>query len=100
MDEIIFVHRGTGTAELGDRTAAVGPGTTVFIPQATRLMLRNTGTEPLAIAFFFSQPGYEEYLRDTSVPEGEAAPPLSSSELGVVRDRHKKHIVFDPGGPL
>jgi quercetin dioxygenase-like cupin family protein len=96
MDEIIFVHRGTGTAELGDRKAAVGPGTTVFIPQATRVMLRNTGTEPLAIAFFFSQPGYEEYLRDTSVPDGETAPPLSTSELATVRDRHKQHIVFDP----
>ena len=49
-------------------------------------MLRNTGAEPLAIAFFFS-PGYEEYLRDTSVPE---------SELAAVRERHKAHIVFDP----
>lgn len=96
MDEIIFVHRGTGTAELGDRKAAVGPGTTVFIPQATRVMLRNTGTEPLAIAFFFSQPGYEEYLRDTSVPDGDASPPLSNPELAVVRERHKKHIVVDP----
>jgi hypothetical protein len=24
------------------------------------------GTEPLAIAYFFPQPGYEDYLRDTS----------------------------------
>ena len=96
MDEIIFVHRGTGTVELGDRRAAVGPGATVFIPPATRVMLRNTGAEPLAIAFFFSHPGYEEYLRDTSVPEGQAAPPLSPSELAAVRERHKAHIVFNP----
>jgi mannose-6-phosphate isomerase-like protein (cupin superfamily) len=59
MDEIIFVHRGTGTVEPGDRRAAVGPGATVFLPPATRVMLRNTGAEPLAIAFFFSHPGYE-----------------------------------------
>jgi quercetin dioxygenase-like cupin family protein len=96
MDEIVFVHRGTGTAELGDRTAAVGPGVTVFIPQGTRVMLRNTGTEPLAVAYFFSQPGYEEYLRDTSVPDGQPAPPLSGSELAMIRERHKRHIVFDP----
>jgi quercetin dioxygenase-like cupin family protein len=56
MDEILFVHRGTGAAELGDRTATVGPGATIYIPQATRVMLRNTGTEPLAIAYFFPQP--------------------------------------------
>jgi oxalate decarboxylase/phosphoglucose isomerase-like protein (cupin superfamily) len=96
MDEIIFVHRGTGTAELGDRTAAVGPGATVFIPPATRVTLRNTGTEPLAIAYFFSAPGYEEYLRDTSVPDGQSAAPLSPAELATIRERHKRHIVFDP----
>ena len=96
MDEIVFVHRGTGTVELGDRRAAVGPGATVFIPPATRVMLRNTGAEPLAIAFFFSHPGYEEYLRETSVPEGQPATPLSPSELAAIRERYKAHIVFDP----
>jgi len=50
----------------------------------------------LAIAFFFSHPGYEEYLRETSVPEGQTAPPLSPSELAPIRERHKAHIVFDP----
>jgi len=96
MDEILFVHRGTGAAELGDRTAAVGPGATIYIPQATRVMLRNTGTEPLAVAYFFPQPGYEEYLRDTSVREGQSAPILSGPELAQIRQRHKAHIVFDP----
>ena len=96
MDEIVFVHRGTGTAELGDKTAAVGAGATIFIPQATRVMLRNTGKEPLAVAYFFSGPGYEEYLRDTSVPEGQSASPLSPEELARIRERHKAHIVFDP----
>ena len=96
MDEIVFVHRGTGTAELGDKTAEVGAGATIFIPQATRVMLRNTGKEPLAVAYFFSGPGYEEYLRDTSVPEGQSASPLSPEELARIRERHKAHIVFDP----
>jgi oxalate decarboxylase/phosphoglucose isomerase-like protein (cupin superfamily) len=96
MDEIIFVHSGAGAAELGDRTATVGPGTTIFIPQATRVMLRNTGTEPLAIAYFFSAPGYEQYLRETSVAEGQSAPPLPVTELAEIRERHKAHIVFDP----
>lgn len=96
MDEIIFVHRGTGAAELGDTTAAVGPGATIFIPQGTRVMLRNTGTEPLAVAYFFSSLGYEEYRRDTSVPDGQVAPPLSAEELAQIRERHKAHIIFDP----
>jgi oxalate decarboxylase/phosphoglucose isomerase-like protein (cupin superfamily) len=79
----------------GDRTASVGPGATIYIPQATRVTLRNTGSEPLAVAYFFSEPGYEEYLRDTSVPEGQVAPVLSGPELAKIRERHKAHIVFD-----
>ena len=59
-------------------------------------MLRNTGTDPLAIAYFFPQSGYEEYLRDTSVLEGEPAQVLSGRELAEIRERHKAHIVFDP----
>jgi quercetin dioxygenase-like cupin family protein len=55
MDEIIFVRTGTGAAELSDRTATVGAGATIYIPQATRVMLR-TGTDSLAIAYFFPQP--------------------------------------------
>jgi quercetin dioxygenase-like cupin family protein len=96
MEEIIFVHRGAGTAELGSRSAEVAAGATISIPQGTRVMLRNTGKEPLAIAYFFSGPGYEEYLRETSVLEGQSAPPLSPEQLTVIRERHKAHIVFDP----
>ncbi len=95
MDEIIFIHGGTGTVELGDKTSAVASGTTVFIPRATHVSLRNTGTEPLAIAFFFSHSGYEEYLRETSAPDGQVASPMSASELADIRERHKAHIVFD-----
>lgn len=96
MDEIILVHRGTGAAELGDRSASVEPGATIYTPQATRVLLRNTGSVPLSIAYFFPQPGYEEYLRDTSVLEGQSAPVLSGPDLAQIRQRHKAHIVFDP----
>jgi hypothetical protein len=43
----------------------------------------------------YAHPGYEEYLRDTSVPDGQSAPALSPSELAAIRERHKAHIVFD-----
>ena len=52
-DEIIFVHRGSGVASLGDRQDRVGTGGTIYIPRDTRISLRNTGAEPLGIAFIF-----------------------------------------------
>jgi oxalate decarboxylase/phosphoglucose isomerase-like protein (cupin superfamily) len=94
-DEVVFVHSGSGMAELGDRKAVIEAGATIYIPQSTRMMLRNTGDEPLAVSFVFSQPGYEEYLRATSVPEGEAIAPLSAAALAAIREQHRAHIVFD-----
>lgn len=94
-DEIIFVHAGSGVAELGDRVEPFGSGATIFIPRDVRIAVRNTGSVPLSIAFVFSRPGFEQYLRDTSVPEGQPAPPLSSADRDSIRARHRWHTVFE-----
>ena len=95
MDEIVFVHRGVGMAGLGDREVAVGPGATIYIPKGTRVTLRNTGTEPLSIVFVFPKPGFEEFMRDTSVLEGQPVVPFADGELAAIRKRHASHVVFD-----
>jgi quercetin dioxygenase-like cupin family protein len=95
-DEIIFVHSGTGTATVGDHEAPIGPGATVYIPRNVRITLANTGTERMAIAFFFSKPGFEDYMRDTSVPEGQPAPPMSPADLEAIRQKHAAHTVYEP----
>jgi quercetin dioxygenase-like cupin family protein len=94
-DEIIFVHRGSGVATVGGREAPIQSGATVYIPRNVRITLRNTGTEPLAIAFFFSKPGFEDYLRDTSVLEGQTVLPLSAEERARIRARHQGHTVYE-----
>jgi mannose-6-phosphate isomerase-like protein (cupin superfamily) len=53
-DEIVFVHRGRGVAMLDDHPMDVTAGTTIYIPHGTRVALRNTGTESIAIAFVFA----------------------------------------------
>jgi quercetin dioxygenase-like cupin family protein len=95
-DEIIFVHRGSGVVVLGSREETpVREGATIYIPRNTRVSLLNTGSEPLVIAFFFSPPGFEDYMRDLSVPEGQPVPPLSEEELTQVHARHASHIVLE-----
>jgi oxalate decarboxylase/phosphoglucose isomerase-like protein (cupin superfamily) len=56
--------------------------------------LQNTGSEPLAMIVIFSRPGFEDYLRAVSVPEGQKAEPLSLEELTAIRVRHRQHVVF------
>lgn len=94
-DEIIFVHRGSGVVELGTRTRAFATGATIYIPKGVRISVRNTGNEPIAIAFVFSKPGFEEYLRETSVLEGEAVTPMSAGERAAIRVRHQWHTVYE-----
>jgi mannose-6-phosphate isomerase-like protein (cupin superfamily) len=94
-DEIIFVHSGTGAADLADKSSAIAPGSTIYIPRLTRITVRNTGTVPLVIVAIFSQPGFEELLRETSVPEGQPVVPLSSAELAAIRARHLRHVIYE-----
>jgi quercetin dioxygenase-like cupin family protein len=94
-DEIIFVHSGTGFAELGDKSSAVSAGSTIYIPRLTRIALRNTGKEPLVIVALFDQPGFEDLLRETSVPEGQPVVPLTSAELSAIRAHHLSHVIYD-----
>ena len=94
-DEILFIHAGTGVAKLGDQDAPVSAGAVIYMPRNTSVRLRNTGSGPLRIVAIFSQPGYEEYMRDISVPEGQAVVPLSAAELTAIRARHHAHVVYD-----
>jgi mannose-6-phosphate isomerase-like protein (cupin superfamily) len=93
--EILFIQKGTGFASVGSREAPVGPGGIVYIPRNSRVSLRNSGSAPLSLVFIFAHPGIGEYFRETSVPEGELAPPMSEEELASIRARHRAHMTFD-----
>jgi quercetin dioxygenase-like cupin family protein len=94
-DEIIFVHRGSGVAILGQQETPIKEGATVYIPRDTRVSLRNTGSGPMTIAFFFSGPGFEQMLRDMSVREGEPPPPMSPAEAARLVRMHSCHVVYE-----
>ena len=95
-DEILFVHRGSGVAMLGTRQSPVSAGATVYIPRNVSISVKNTGSEPLGIAFIFSKPGFEELMRDNSVLEGQPVTPMTAEERAQIRERHKWHTVYPP----
>ena len=95
-DEILFVHRGSGVASLGGRESPVKSGATVYIPRNVSISVRNTGNEPLGIAFVFSKPGFEDLMRDNSVLEGQPVTPISAEERERIRQKHRWHTVYPP----
>lgn len=94
-DEIVFVHKGQGQAEVGALKSEFAEGATIYIPRDVRVTIRNTGKEPLTIAFVFSAPGFEQYLREVSALEGRPFVPLTDAELAAARKRHEWHTRYE-----
>ena len=71
QDEIVLIETGIAHVWLGDKEQEVQAGAAVFIPAETWISIKNSGNENVNLAFVFSAPGFETYLRCTSVREGE-----------------------------
>jgi quercetin dioxygenase-like cupin family protein len=99
QDEILLLETGSAHAWLGTQERDVHAGATIFIPSDTWVSLKNTGTETARLVFVFSAPGYDEFMRCTSVPAG-AAITAPVDEKQFVDCEHKGHVEFadTPGG--
>ncbi|MBA3646585.1 MAG: cupin domain-containing protein [Gemmatimonadaceae bacterium] len=94
-DEILFVKSGTGSVEVGSLHANFGAGATIYIPKNTRITVRNTGKDALSVAAIFARPGFETYLRESSVLEGQPVIMLTPSEMAAIRQRNEMHTVYE-----
>jgi quercetin dioxygenase-like cupin family protein len=97
QDEILLIQTGSAHVWLGSEERHVHAGSVVFIPSETWIGLKNTGDENISLVFVFSAPGFEEFQRCVSVPEGSPAPPLSREEFKTCQ--HAGHIAFDAAAP-
>jgi quercetin dioxygenase-like cupin family protein len=95
QDEIVLIQTGSAHVWVGSKERDVHAGSLVFIPAETWIALKNTGDENISLVFVFSAPGFEEFLRCTSVPKGSPAPPLSREEFKACQ--HHGHIAVDAG---
>lgn len=77
-EEVIYILSGTGEQMIEDEhgepiTRPVGPGTTVYVPQARFHATLNTGNGPLRLLVAFSPSGSEDELRQ--LPDFKLIPP-------------------------
>jgi quercetin dioxygenase-like cupin family protein len=80
QDEILLIHSGTARVSLGDDERELHAGALVFIPASTWISGKNVGTEPIALTFIFSAPGFEETMRCNSVPAGQTPTPITPEQ--------------------
>ena len=93
-DEFIVLQEGTAIVTLGARRQTANAGAMIFIPENEWVGLENVGQGTMKILFVFSAVGFEEYLRATSVPEGQEVKPLTPEELKEIRQKYQAHIAF------
>jgi quercetin dioxygenase-like cupin family protein len=97
QDEILLIGSGTAHVWLGNEEHDVRAGGIVFIPSETWVSLKNIGKEKIALSFIFSEPGFEENMRCSSVPTGQPTKPISTDELRACA--HKGHVEYEPLQP-
>jgi quercetin dioxygenase-like cupin family protein len=93
-DEILFLRTGTARVHLGDAVREVHAGATIFIPANTWIAVSNIGSEAISLECVFSAPGFEEFMRDGSVREGEKNVPMTEAEDAASQKRHSHDVVY------
>jgi quercetin dioxygenase-like cupin family protein len=93
-DEILFFQNGRARVTLGDRTREVHGGATIFVPANTWIAVTNIGNDPIRGVFVFSAPGFEDFMRAESTPEGQKITPLSKAEDAQLMKEHAHAVIY------
>jgi quercetin dioxygenase-like cupin family protein len=93
-DEILLLQNGNARVSLGDRTQEVHGGATVFIPANTWISVTNIGSAAINCVFVFSAPGFEDFMRAESVPEGQKITPLTKAEDMRMMKEHANAVIY------
>lgn len=81
QDEVVFLQSGTARITLNGKDYDLHEGGMIFAPVNTWMALQNTGTDDIHLIFIYSSPGFEEYMRCTSISLGEMTAQLSIDQL-------------------
>jgi quercetin dioxygenase-like cupin family protein len=93
-DEIIFLQNGRARVRLGERVQEAHAGATVFVPANTWIEVTNIGTDPIHGVFVFSAPGFDDFMRAESVPEGQTVTPLTKAEDAQIMQQHAHAVIY------
>jgi len=93
-DEIIFLQNGRARVSLGNTVREVHGGATLFAPANTWIEVTNIGTDALHGVFVFSAPGFDDFMRAESVPDGQKVTPLTKAEDAQIMKEHAHAVIY------
>ena len=93
-DEIIFLQNGRARVSVGDRVKEVHAGATVFVPADTWIEVTNIGADAIHGVFVFSAPGFDDFMRAESAPQGQKIAPLTKAEDAQIMKLHAHAVIY------
>ncbi len=91
-EEILFVHKGSGTVLVGDERIKVQEGSTIYVPRGTYHGLENDSDEDIVIAFVATPPELIDFIRAISWPAGDQPRLLTNEELKAIEERYDSKL--------
>ena len=86
-DELLFIHKGGGTATIGDNTSVISEGDTIYVPHGTWHGVK-TGDDGIAILWVVTPPGLESFFREIGSPKGTAPKALTPAQIDEIGRKH------------
>ena len=91
-EEILFVHKGSGTVLVGDERINVQEGSTIYVPRGTYHGLENESDDDIVIAFVATPPDLVNFIRGLGWPAGEQPRLLTDEEMKDLEDRYDSKL--------
>jgi hypothetical protein len=72
----------------------VHAGATIFAPANTWIEVTNVGSDAIHGVFVFSAPGFDDFMRAESAPEGQKITPLTKDEDAQIMKQHAHAVIY------
>jgi hypothetical protein len=66
----------------------------IFAPANTWIEVTNIGSDAIHGVFVFSAPGFDDFMRAESVPEGQKIAPLTKAEDAQIMKQHAHAVIY------
>ena len=86
-EEILFMHKGSGTFILGDDSVEVEEGATIYVPPGTWHGMENPDDD-VHLVFVVSPPGLDSWFREMFWRPGEEPKALTPEQISEIERKH------------
>jgi mannose-6-phosphate isomerase-like protein (cupin superfamily) len=86
-DELIFIHKGSGSFTLGEKQYPVSEGAVAVVPKGVWHGLQNTGNENIEMRFAYTPSGFEGFFREVGTPPGQPFVKKTAEEKRIIAQK-------------